>query len=46
VTGPRAWRSGPTASAATFLIELDFGQIIGGEIRADGSITAPKRINP
>jgi len=39
------WRSGPTASAAIFLIELDFDQVIGGEIRADGAGTAPKRIN-
>jgi hypothetical protein len=36
---------GPTASAATFLIEFDFDQIIGGKIKADGAGAAPKRIN-
>jgi hypothetical protein len=36
---------GPTASAATLLIEFDFDQIVGGEIRADGAGAAPKRIN-
>lgn len=39
------WRSGPTASAATFLMEFDFDQIIGGEIRADGAGAARKRIS-
>jgi len=38
------WRPAPIAAAATFPIEFDFDQIIGGEIGADGVGATPKRI--